>query len=128
MASHDCFCPPVRGASIYLSFKALAFFSNSFTETSSLVVQSIIKVSGNFKKGENILIVDEKSNDLANTFKSIPNNKILKEGDIIFLHESHHGFKIIKDCSIIEIKQGPYIQLADKVLFNKTDENKIKYK
>ena len=57
-------------------------------------------------------------------------NKVLrkKEGDIIFLHESHHGFKIIKDCSIIEIKQGPYIKLADKVLFKKVDEKNVRYK
>ena len=55
-------------------------------------------------------------------------SKILREGDIIFLHESHHGFKIIKDCSIIEIKQGPYMQLIDKVFFNKIDEKKIKIK
>ena len=55
-------------------------------------------------------------------------SKNLIEGDIIFLHESHHGFKIIKDCSIIEIKQGPYIKLADKVLFEKVNEKKIKYK
>ena len=33
LASHDCCCPPVRGASTYLSFEALAFFPNSFTET-----------------------------------------------------------------------------------------------
>jgi len=55
-------------------------------------------------------------------------SKLLKKGDIIFLHESHHGFKVIKDCSIIEIKQGPYLRLADKVLFKKVDEKKIKYK
>ena len=55
-------------------------------------------------------------------------SKILKKGDIIFLHESHHGFKIIKDCSIVEIKQGPYIKLIDKVLFEKVDEKKIKIK
>ena len=52
-------------------------------------------------------------------------SRVLKKGDIIFLHESSHGFKILKDCSIIEIKQGPYIKLVDKVLINKVDEKKI---
>ena len=52
-------------------------------------------------------------------------SRVLKKGDIIFLHESNHGFKMLKDCSIIEIKQGPYIKLVDKVLFNKVDEKKI---
>jgi len=55
-------------------------------------------------------------------------SRVLKKGDIIFLHESNHGFKMLKDCSIIEIKQGPYVKLADKVLFSKVDEKKIKIK
>ena len=66
--------------------------------------------------------------DFYNNKKKYMFSKNLKEGDVIFLHESHHGFKIIKDCSIIEIKQGPYIKLADKVLFKQVDEQKIKYK
>ena len=66
--------------------------------------------------------------DFYNNKKKYMFSKSLKEGDIIFLHESHHGIKIIKDCSIIEIKQGPYIKLADKVLFKQVDEQKIKYK
>ena len=66
--------------------------------------------------------------DFYNNKKKYMFSKLLKKGDIIFLHESHHGFKVIKDCSIIEIKQGPYLRLADKVLFKKVDEKKIKYK
>jgi len=66
--------------------------------------------------------------DFYNSKKKYIFSKILEKGDIIFLHESHHGFKIIKDCSIIEIKQGPYIKLIDKVLFEKVDEKKIKIK
>ena len=66
--------------------------------------------------------------DFYNSKKKYIFSKILKKGDIIFLHESYHGFKIIKDCSIIEIKQGPYIKLIDKVLFEKVDEKKIKIK
>mgnify|MGYP000530649836 CR=1 FL=1 len=39
-----------------------------------------------------------------------------------------HGFKIIKDCSMIEIKQGPFIRTVDKIRFEKVDEKKIKFK
>ena len=66
--------------------------------------------------------------DFYNKKKKYLFSKILKKGDIIFLHESSHGFKVLKNCSITEIKQGPYIKLADKVLFNKVDEKKIKTK
>jgi hypothetical protein len=39
-----------------------------------------------------------------------------------------HGFKVLKDVEMIEIKQGPYILSSDKVKFNKIDERKIKIK
>ena len=39
-----------------------------------------------------------------------------------------HGFKVIKDIEIIEVKQGPYSMIKDKKKFNKIDEKKIKIK
>ena len=55
-------------------------------------------------------------------------SKILKKNYIIVLHAGSHGFKVLKDCSIIEIKQGPFVKTLDKVRFNKIDEKKIKIK
>jgi len=34
---------------------------------------------------------------------------ILNEGDVILLIQGGHGFEIIEDSKIIEIKQGPYL-------------------
>ena len=39
-----------------------------------------------------------------------------------------HGFKVIKEVQMIEIKQGPYSLSKDKVKFENIDENKIKIK
>ena len=39
-----------------------------------------------------------------------------------------HGFKVLKDVQMIEIKQGPYITKLDKVKFNETNESKFKLK
>ena len=39
-----------------------------------------------------------------------------------------HGFKVIKNVQMLEIKQGPYINKLDKVKFNEIDETKIKIK
>lgn len=55
-------------------------------------------------------------------------SKLIKKGDIIILHEGSHGFKVIKDVSMVEIKQGPFVKKLDKIRFNKTEENKIKIK
>ena len=55
-------------------------------------------------------------------------SKLVRKNDILILISSGHGFKVIKDCSIIEIKQGPYIPSKDKMLFLKTEESSIIFK
>jgi hypothetical protein len=39
-----------------------------------------------------------------------------------------HGFKVLKNTKMIEVKQGPYSLSMDKVKFEPTNENKIKFK
>tara|TARA_X000000950_G_scaffold277983_1_gene368192 strand:+ start:154 stop:588 length:435 start_codon:yes stop_codon:yes gene_type:complete len=55
-------------------------------------------------------------------------SKILKKKDIIMLVHGSHGFKVIKDVQMIEIKQGPYTTKLDKIKFDETNETKIKIK
>ena len=42
-------------------------------------------------------------------------SKILYTGDVILLAAGAHGFEIIEEAEIIEVKQGPYNQDKDKV-------------
>ncbi len=44
-------------------------------------------------------------------------SKILDKGDVILLANGGHGFEIIEDAEIIEVKQGPYCGEKDKVRF-----------
>ena len=39
-----------------------------------------------------------------------------------------HGFKVLKNVEMIEVKQGPYNLIKDKIKFNKIDEKKIRIK
>ena len=55
-------------------------------------------------------------------------SKIIKAKDIIMLVNGGHGFKVIKNVEMIEVKQGPYFISKDKVKFDKADENMIKIK
>ena len=55
-------------------------------------------------------------------------SKKLYANDMIMLSSGGHGFKILKDVEMIEVKQGPYFISKDKVKFDKTDESKIKFK
>ena len=50
--------------------------------------------------------------------KSYLESRILNPGDVILLAFGGHGFEILEDSEIIEVKQGPYAGDADKVRFS----------
>tara|TARA_B110000438_G_C15190659_1_gene384288 strand:- start:14 stop:448 length:435 start_codon:yes stop_codon:yes gene_type:complete len=66
--------------------------------------------------------------DFYNLKKNYLFSKILKKRDIIMLVHGGHGFKVLKDVEMIEIKQGPYILSKDKIKFENIDEKKISIK
>lgn len=55
-------------------------------------------------------------------------SKKVSKGEIIMLISGGHGFKVIKDVEMIEVKQGPYQISKDKKKFNFINEKKIKLK
>jgi len=55
-------------------------------------------------------------------------SKILKDKDIIMLVSGGHGFKVIKNIEMLEIKQGPYNLIKDKIKFQNISEQNIKIK
>jgi hypothetical protein len=44
--------------------------------------------------------------------------RILDAGDVILLAEGGHGFEMLEDCEIFEVKQGPYLGDEDKIRFD----------
>ena len=55
-------------------------------------------------------------------------SKIVNEKDIIMLVHGGHGFKVLKKVEMIEVKQGPYSIIKDKIKFEKVDEKQVKLK
>jgi len=49
-----------------------------------------------------------------NYFKS----HILQAGDVILLIEGGHGFEVLEEVEMIEVKQGPYVGDQDKTRFD----------
>lgn len=45
----------------------------------------------------------------------------LGPGDVIFLASGGHGFEILEDADIVEVKQGPYRGEGEKTRFRPTD-------
>jgi mannose-6-phosphate isomerase-like protein (cupin superfamily) len=44
-------------------------------------------------------------------------SRILQTGDVIMLSEGGHGFEVLEEIEMFEIKQGPYAGDMDKVRF-----------
>ncbi len=50
---------------------------------------------------------------------------VLNKGDVILLADGGHGFEMLEESQIIEIKQGPYCGERDKVRFEPVEKNEI---
>ena len=52
-------------------------------------------------------------------------SRVLSEGDVILLAAGGHGFEILEQAEMIEVKQGPYCGDEDKVRFDPVDSDVI---
>ncbi|WP_299522900.1 hypothetical protein [Winogradskyella sp.] len=52
-------------------------------------------------------------------------SKVIEKGDIILLASGGHGFEMLEESEIIEVKQGPYSGDKDKTLFKPIDSDQI---
>jgi mannose-6-phosphate isomerase-like protein (cupin superfamily) len=55
-------------------------------------------------------------------------SRILSQGDIVLLAHGGHGFEMLEDCEIVEIKQGPYAGEGDKTRFAGIASTAVKIK
>jgi mannose-6-phosphate isomerase-like protein (cupin superfamily) len=55
--------------------------------------------------------------DFYDDHRQYLHSRILETGDVILLAYGGHGFEMIDDCEIIEVKQGPYAGGNDKERF-----------
>lgn len=64
--------------------------------------------------------------DFYDDYKDYLESCVLETGDVILLTSGGHGFKVIEEVEMIEVKQGPYSGAKDKERFgNITDEEVI---
>lgn len=52
-------------------------------------------------------------------------SRVLYPGDVILLASGGHGFEMLEESEIIEVKQGPYCGDADKTRFSPVDKSNI---
>jgi mannose-6-phosphate isomerase-like protein (cupin superfamily) len=63
--------------------------------------------------------------DFYDEDKNYLESTILQQGDVTLLAYGGHGFEMIEDCEMIEVKQGPYAGEKDKTRFDPVDANQI---
>lgn len=50
---------------------------------------------------------------------------ILRQGDIILLASGGHGFQVLEEVEMVEVKQGPYLGNRDKVRFQSVSNEEV---
>lgn len=64
--------------------------------------------------------------DFYDDNKQYLESRILHQGDVILLATGGHGFEMLEESEIIEVKQGPYAGDKDKTRFDCVKESEIK--
>ena len=58
--------------------------------------------------------------------KSYINSTVLHKDDVILLARGGHGFEVLEDLQMIEVKQGPYAGEKDKIRFEPISQTSIR--
>ncbi len=66
--------------------------------------------------------------DFYDEYEDYLESRDLKAGDIILLVSGGHGFQVLEDVEMVEVKQGPYAGENDKKRFASVQEGQIIYK
>src|SRR5438552_727877 len=58
--------------------------------------------------------------DFFDEARNYATSRILEAGDVILLVQGGHGFEVLEELEMFEVKQGPYTSDADKTRFEPT--------
>ena len=54
-------------------------------------------------------------------------SRVLRSGDVVLLVSGGHGFEVLEDLEMIEVKQGPHVGAGDKTRFDSIALSKIRF-
>lgn len=66
--------------------------------------------------------------DFYDDYKDYLESRILEAGDAILLTSGGHGFKVLEEVEMIEVKQGPYSGDMDKTRFENISDEEVVFK
>lgn len=65
--------------------------------------------------------------DIYDDYEDYIESRILESGDVILLISGGHGFRVLEEVEMIEVKQGPYSGDLDKKRFSGIGEDNVCY-
>lgn len=66
--------------------------------------------------------------DFYDDYEDYLESAVLETGDVILLVSGGHGFTVLEEVEMIEVKQGPYSGDKDKVRFNGITNDEVIFK
>ena len=66
--------------------------------------------------------------DFYDDYEDYLESVVLESGDVILLVSGGHGFVVLEEVEMIEVKQGPYSGEADKKRFSGIGEDEVRYR
>ncbi len=66
--------------------------------------------------------------DFFSTQLEYETSRVLGPGDVILLISGGHGFEVLEELNMVEVKQGPYAGDKDKTRFTAVLPEKLRYK
>lgn len=66
--------------------------------------------------------------DFYDDYKDYLESRVLNSGDVILLTSGGHGFKVLEEVEMIEVKQGPYSGEMDKTRFENIRDDEVIWK
>lgn len=89
-------------------------------------VHNVVKREIQFTKEVLIIKKGKVRVDFYDDDKNYLESSMVGTGDVILLAFGGHGFEMMEESEIIEVKQGPYVGELDKVRFEAAGKEKIK--
>lgn len=65
--------------------------------------------------------------DFYDEYEDYLESRKLYAGDIILLISGGHGFHVLEEVEMVEVKQGPYAGQQDKLRFEGIGEEQVRY-
>lgn len=104
----------------------LAFMKHPEGKTIAPHVHNPVKREVHFTKEVLFIRKGKLRVDFYNDNQQYIKSKVLNAGDVILLAKGGHGFEVLEELEMIEVKQGPYAGDADKTRFEGIEKQSIK--